>query len=46
MTAKAITEHIAEAELYENIVKVISINILYFDLGHGEDYVYHGKTQF
>jgi len=25
---------------------VISINILYFDLRHGEDYVYHGKTQF
>ncbi|WP_133512933.1 Rpn family recombination-promoting nuclease/putative transposase [Candidatus Thiosymbion oneisti] len=45
-TAKAITEHIAEAEPYANIVKVISINILYFDLGHGEDYVYHGKTQF
>jgi len=35
-TAKAITEHIAEAEPYANIVKVISINILYFDLGHGE----------
>jgi len=25
---------------------VISINILYFDLGHGKDYIYHGKTQF
>lgn len=45
-TAKAITEHLSRAERYERIVKVISINILYFDLGHGEDYVYHGKTQF
>ena len=25
---------------------VISVNILYFDLGHGEDYVYHGSTTF
>jgi len=45
-TAKAITEHLSTAEPYESVVKVISINILYFDLGHGEDYVYHGKTQF
>jgi len=45
-TAKVVTEHLSTAERYENVVKVISINILYFDLGHGEDYVYHGKTQF
>jgi len=45
-TAKVITEHLSKAERYENVVKVISVNILYFDLGHGEDYVYHGKTQF
>jgi len=45
-TAKAVTEHLSTAERYENVVKVISINILYFDLGHSEDYVYHGKTNF
>jgi predicted transposase YdaD len=28
------------------VVKVISVNILYFDLGHGEDYVYVGRTHF
>jgi hypothetical protein len=28
------------------IKKVISINIVYFDLGHGEDYIYHGTTRF
>ena len=27
-------------------IKVISVNILYFDLGQGEDYVYQGKTKF
>ena len=26
--------------------KVYSINILYFDLGQGSDYLYHGKTVF
>ena len=31
---------------YEHIKKVYSINVLYFDLGNGEDYVYHGTTTF
>lgn len=45
-TAKAITEYISIGEPYNNIKKVYSINIVYFDLGQGEDYVYHGKTDF
>ncbi len=45
-TSKVITEHLAEGASYSEIVKVISINILYFDLGHGNDYVYHGTTAF
>jgi predicted transposase/invertase (TIGR01784 family) len=45
-TSKVITEHLAEGAPYSEIVKVISINILYFDLGHGNDYVYHGTTAF
>jgi predicted transposase/invertase (TIGR01784 family) len=45
-TAKTITEHFQEGDPYAEIVKVISVNILYFDLGHGEDYVYHGTTSF
>jgi len=44
-TAKAITEHLAISDPYERVVKVISINILYFDLGQGKDYIYHGRTQ-
>ncbi len=45
-TAKAITEHLVMGEPYDQVIKVISINILHFDLGHGKDYVYHGKTRF
>ena len=42
--SKVITEHIQENEPYSKVIKVISVNILYFDLGQGEDYVYLGKT--
>ena len=45
-TSKAITEHLIESEPYQNVIKVISVNILYFDLGQGQDYVYHGRTHF
>lgn len=45
-TAKVISEFINLGEPYENIKKVYSINIVYFDLGQGVDYVYHGKTDF
>ena len=45
-SSKVITEHIKESESYAKIVKVISINILYFDLGVGDDYIYKGTTSF
>jgi len=45
-TSRVITEHIDENEPYSKVVKVISVNILYFDLGQGEDYIYHGTTSF
>ena len=44
--SKAITEHISLGSKYENVKKVYSINILYFDLGKGNDYLYHGTTTF
>ena len=44
--SKAITEHIEIGEMYDQVKKVYSINILYFDLGRGSDYLYHGKTVF
>ena len=45
-TAKAITDNINEGMRYSNIKKVISVSILYFDLGQGEDYVYKGTARF
>lgn len=44
--AKSITEHISLGDRYDKVKKVYSINILYFDLGTGEDYIYHGQTNF
>ena len=44
--SKAITEHIDIGQKYDEVNKVYSINILYFDLGRGSDYLYHGKTVF
>ena len=45
-TAKAVTEHIQKGTAYSDIKKIISVSILYFDLGQGTDYVYHGTTSF
>ena len=45
-TSKVITEHLNKGDTYSKVIKVISVNILYFDLGQGEDYVYQGKTKF
>ena len=44
-TAKLITEYMHESESYKNVKKIISVNILFFDLGLGKDYVYHGTTR-
>ena len=44
--AKAITEHISLGERYVEVKKVYSISILYFDLGEGKDYLYHGQNRF
>ncbi|MGM0601197.1 MAG: Rpn family recombination-promoting nuclease/putative transposase, partial [Candidatus Rifleibacteriota bacterium] len=44
--AKTITEHFYEGQKYSEIVKVISVAIVYFDLGQGTDYIYHGTTTF
>ena len=44
--AKAITEHIHLGDSYNEVKKVYSISILYFDLGVGNDYLYHGQNQF
>jgi len=45
-SSKVITEHLHLSDAYAKVVKVISVNILYFDLGHGDDYIYRGTTSF
>ena len=42
--AKTITERISLGDKYDKVKKVYSISILYFDLGQGADYLYHGQT--
>ncbi|MDR0705336.1 MAG: Rpn family recombination-promoting nuclease/putative transposase [Planctomycetaceae bacterium] len=45
-TSKAIAERMIQGAAYTEVKKIYSINIVYFDLGQGDDYVYHGKTHF
>ena len=45
-SSKALTENLSLGEAYSEIKKVISINIVYFDLGQGQDYIYKGLTNF
>ena len=45
-TSKVIAEYIKEGKAYADVKKVISITIAYFDLGQGQDYVYHGTNTF
>ena len=45
-TSKTISENLKKRAKYSEIKKVISINIVYFDLGQGQDYIYRGRTDF
>ncbi len=44
--SKSVSENHKLGSKYSNLKKVISINIVYFDLGQGQDYIYKGKTDF
>lgn len=44
--AKAISEHISLGKTYQEVKKVYSVSILYFDIGRGSDYLYHGQNHF
>lgn len=44
--AKTITEYINLGDSYDKVKKVYSINILYCEIGIGEDYVYKGTIDF
>jgi predicted transposase/invertase (TIGR01784 family) len=41
-----ITEHLRQGDPFSEVTKVISISILYFDFGDGDDYIYKGTTNF
>lgn len=45
-TSKTISEYIGLGDEYSKIKKIYSINIVYFNLGQGSDYVYKGVTSF
>ncbi len=45
-SAKVITEYISLGDKYSNVKKIITVSLVYFNLGQGEDYVYHGTTSF
>jgi predicted transposase/invertase (TIGR01784 family) len=45
-TSKIVTEYIDLGEDYSKVKKVYSVSIVYFGLGQGDDYAYHGKTEF
>lgn len=44
--SKLVTEYIKEGEPYGTIKQIYSINIVYFGLGQGKDYVYEYKGEF
>jgi hypothetical protein len=44
-TSKLVTECVNHGEKFDNIHKIYCVNILYFDLGHGKDYLYRGKAE-
>lgn len=45
-TSKTVTEYINLGDKYDQVKKVYSISILYCEFGEGDDYVYHGSTEF
>lgn len=44
--SKSVSENLKLGQKYSEIKKIISVNIVYFDLGQGKDYIYKGKTDF
>lgn len=44
--SKTAIEYMQTGDAYAKITKVISVNIMYFDIGEGTDYIYKGTTSF
>ena len=45
-TAKILCQSLDSGDGYGKLARVISVNIVHFDLGTGQDYVYEGQTEF
>ncbi|MDR2850022.1 MAG: Rpn family recombination-promoting nuclease/putative transposase, partial [Verrucomicrobiota bacterium] len=45
-TSKLVTQYLTRGGEYGQIGKIYSVNIVYFSLGDGQDYVYRGRTDF
>jgi predicted transposase/invertase (TIGR01784 family) len=45
-SSKLVTEYLKKGKGYREVKKVYSVNIVYFELGQGQDYIYYGKTEF
>ncbi|MCE3237851.1 MAG: hypothetical protein K0R24_832 [Gammaproteobacteria bacterium] len=44
--SKAVCEYMREGDAYKTVRKVISVSIVFFNLGEGKDYLYKGSTVF
>jgi predicted transposase/invertase (TIGR01784 family) len=44
--SKSLSENLGLGQKYSEIKKIISVNVVYFDLGQGIDYLYKGRTNF
>lgn len=44
--SKLIADNLGKGMDYTQVKKVISVNIVYFNFGHGEDYIYRGSTNY
>ncbi|MEQ8540197.1 MAG: Rpn family recombination-promoting nuclease/putative transposase [Coleofasciculus sp. D1-CHI-01] len=45
-TSRLITDFLEKGEAYGKVKKVYSVNIVYFSLGQGDDYIYQGRLDF
>lgn len=45
-TSRVIIDNMNAGDNFKEVSKVISISILYFNLGTGDDYLYYGTTEF
>jgi predicted transposase/invertase (TIGR01784 family) len=45
-TAKVLTENMSTKLEYREVKRIISVSVVYFDIGEGQDYIYYGGTVF